>query len=234
MNEVRRKIRQIEGLTGQRGFTIVEMMVTLAISSFLILGAVTFFASAHKSNQVQAALSGLSVSGRFGLDQLTRDVRMTGYRDSNWTIGPLSNVLSAIDGLAVDGGDTITLRFEGARDCNFVPAVAGIVSNTYRVSNGGMECNGQPVAAGIQEMQVYMGEDIDNDGVSNRWLAPGTAGLDLTRIVSIRVHLLVSTSGNDISLGNQAYYFNNALQPAVNDGQIRREYSTTISLRNPT
>jgi hypothetical protein len=46
--------------------------------------------------------------------------------------------------------------------------------------------------------------------------------------------LLVVTAGNDVGTGAQAYYFNNSLQPAVDDGQIRREYSTTIALRNPT
>ena len=50
-----------------RGFTIVELMVTLAITSILVLGAITFLASADKSNRVQSALSSLNVSGRFGL-----------------------------------------------------------------------------------------------------------------------------------------------------------------------
>ena len=83
-------------------------------------------------------------------------------------------------------------------------------------------------------MQIDLGEDTDSDSVANRWLAPGTVGLDMTRIVSVRVHLLVRTNANDISLGAQAYYFNNAMQPAINDGQIRREYSVTVALRNPT
>ena len=217
-----------------RGFTIIELMVTLAISSVLVLGAVTFLASADQTNRLQSAISGLSVSGRFGLEQLSRDIRMSGYRNSAWTTGPLVNVITATDGLPANGGDSIALFFEGARDCTFAPAVAGIVSNTYRVVDGNLECNGQTVTGGVQEMQIYFGEDTDNNGVANRWMSPGTAGLDMTRVVSVRVHLLVRTNGNAISSGPQAYYFNNAQQPAVDDGQIRREYSVTIALRNPT
>ena len=217
-----------------RGFTIVELMITLAITSILVLGAITFLASADKSNRVQSALSGLNVSGRFGLDQMTRDIRMSGYRDSNWTFGALSDVITAVDGAPAEGGDSIALLYEGARDCSYALAPAGVVTNTYQVVDGVLECNGLPVTGGVQEMQVYFGEDTDNNGVTNRWLAPGTVGLDMTRIVSVRIHLLVRTNGNNISSGPQAYYFNDELQAAVDDGQIRREYSVTIALRNPT
>jgi type IV pilus assembly protein PilW len=217
-----------------RGFTIVELMVTLAITSILILGAGGFLASAHKSNNVQSAISGLNASGRFGLDQVSRDIRMSGYRDSDWTLGAMDDVITATDGLSTAGGDSLTVRYEGARDCTFALAAGGIVANTYQVTNGVLQCNGQPITGGVQDMQVYFGEDIDNDEVANRWLSPSTAGLDMTRIVSVRIHLLVRTNGNAISSGPQAYYFDNALQDAVDDGQIRREYSVTIALRNPT
>ena len=56
----------------------------------------------------------------------------------------------------------------------------------------------------------------------------------MTRVVSVRIHLLVRTDGNALSSGPQAYYFDSATQAAVNDGQIRREYSVTVALRNPT
>ena len=224
----------VKRITPHRGFTIIELMVTLAITSILVLGAITFLASADKSNRVQSALSGLNVSGRFGLDQIARDIRMSGYRDSDWTLGPLNNVISATDGAAATGGDSIALLYEGTRDCIYAPAVAGIVTNTYQVVNDRLECNGQPITGGVQEMQIYLGEDTDNNGVANRWMSPGVVGLEMTRVVSVRIHLLVRTDGNAISSGPQAYYFDSAQQAAVDDGQIRREYSVTVALRNPT
>ncbi len=221
-------------LMRNHGFTIIELMVTLAITSVLVLGAATFLASADQANRLQSALSGLNVSGRFGLDQLSRDIRISGYRNSDWTSGPLLNVISATDGAAATGGDSIALLYEGTRDCTYAPAVAGIVTNTYQVVNGNLECNGQSVTGGVQEMQIYLGEDTDNNGVANRWMSPGAAGLNMTSVVSVRIHLLVRTNANAISSGPQAYYFNNAQQAAVDDGQIRREYSVTVALRNPT
>ena len=221
-------------ITHISGFTIIELMVTLSITSFLVLGTATFLASANQTNRVQTALSGLSGDGRSGLERIARDIRMSGYRDSNWSLGALANVISATNGVPAAGGDTLLVSYEGGRDCTYALAPAGVVSNSYQIVNGNLECNGQPIAGGIQEMQIYFGEDTDNDDVANRWLSPEEVGLDLTRVVSVRVHLLVRTNDNDISSGAQAYYFNNAQQPAIDDGQIRREYSVTIALRNPT
>ena len=218
----------------RRGFTIVELMVTLAITSILILGAVTFLASAHKASLVQSALSGLGVSGRFGLDQVARDIRMSGYRESDWMLGALTNVLTATDGMSTAGGDSLTVLYEGTRDCSFALAPGGVVTNTYQVTDGVLECNGQPVTRGVQEMQVYFGEDTDNNRVANHWLSPGAVGLDMSHVVSVRIHLLVRTNANDISSGPQTYYFDQELQTAVDDGQIRREYSVTVAMRNPT
>ncbi len=118
-----------------RGFTIVELMIALAISMVLVLGATSFMATTDRANRLQSAVSGLNVSGRFGLDRLARDIRMSGYRDSNWSFGALANVINAIDGLPAAGGDSITLLYEGTRDCAFVLAPAGVVTNTYQVVN---------------------------------------------------------------------------------------------------
>lgn len=217
-----------------RGFTIIEVMITLSITSVLVLGASAFLASANQTNRVQQAVSGMNSDGRSGLERIARDVRMSGYRDSNWTLGPLATVIVATNGLAIDGGDILGVTYEGSRDCNFELEPTGVVSNSYRVVDGNLECNDEPIAGGVQEMQIYFGEDTDNDDVANRWLSPNDVGLDMTRVVSVRVHLLLRTNDNDISSGAQAYYFNNAQQPAIDDGQIRREYSVTIALRNPT
>lgn len=217
-----------------RGFTIIELMITLAITSVLILGSVTFLVSARKSNQVQTALSGLNSSGRFAVEQVARDIRMSGYRESDWTLGALETVLAATDGNSADGGDSLTVVYEGSRDCAFAVAPARVVTNVYQVVDGALQCNGQAVTSGVEEMQVYFGEDTDANDVANRWMSPGTAGLNMERVVSVRVHVLAKTDGNNVGTSAQAYYFNRTKHDAVDDGQVRREYSVTIALRNPT
>lgn len=224
-----------------RGFTLVELMVTLVITSLLVLGAGGFLAASHKSNSVQTAVSGLNANGRFALNQISRDVRLAGYRDSDWQLGGITQPINAFtltDGSS-EGSDQLTLRYEDDRDCAYAPPVAGsggIVVNDYIVDSNTntLMCNNQVVASGVESMRVYYGRDTDNDGVPNRWVRPISfgGGGDVSDVVALRVHLLTVTNGAKLSEEAQSYYFDNQMRQAEDDGQIRREYSTTIATRN--
>jgi len=222
-------------LRAQRGLTLVEIMVAVLITGIMILGVGTLLSSSSRARQVQTAVSSLNETGRFAVDTLARDLRMAGYRQTDWALGSIPNPITGVDGPGEAGGDSITVQYEAARDCNYAPTQAGLATNVYAINGDALECNGQPIVAGIEQMQVYFGEDIDNDGVANRLLAPGTAGLDMSRVVTVQIHLLAHTNAANVASVNavQGYYFDNVIQPPINDGQIRREYSLTIALRNP-
>ena len=215
------------------GFTIIEIMVSLAMTSILLLGTASMFSSSYRGGQVQSTVSDMSATGRFALDVLARELRMAGYRDANWAMGALIDVLVATDGLAADGGDTVTVQYEAARDCNFLPTVAGVATNQFGVVNTVLQCNGQALVDGIEQMQVYFGEDLNGDGSPNRFMAPDTAGLVMNRVVAVRLHLLVRSNTVAIATVPQPFYFDNQTQVAIDDGQIRREYSVTVAVRNP-
>ncbi len=215
------------------GFTIIEMMVSLAMTSILLLGTASLFSSSYRGGQVQSTVSDMSATGRFALDVLARDLRMAGYRESNGSMGALNDVLAATDGLAADGGDTVTVQYEAARDCNFLPTATGVATNQFSVVNTVLQCNGQPLVDGIEQMQVYFGEDLNGDGSANRFMAPGTAGLVMNRVVAVRLHLLVRSNTVAIATVPQPFFFDNQTQVAIDDGQIRREYSVTVAVRNP-
>ncbi len=215
------------------GFTLIEVMTALAITGILILGVATLFSSSSRAGRLQTAVGGLNESGRFAMDVLGRDLRMAGYRDSDWTAGAIADPITATDGLPAAGGDSITIRYESTRDCNFAVTAGGVATNAYVITNNTLECNGAAIVAGVEEMQIYFGDDTDANGVPNRFLAAGTAGLNMQRVVSVRVHLLVRTNTPNVSAGDQAYYFDHAVRAPVGDGQIRREYSLTVALRNP-
>ena len=213
-----------------RGFSLIELMITLVITSILVLGAGGFLAAAHKSNTVRTAVSDLNTNGRFGLDQMARDIRMAGYRDSDWQLGGLGTVLV---GTPTEAGDQLEISYEGARDCSFAPAVGGLVTNLYAIdgANETLTCNGEVIATGVQDMRIYFGRDTNNDGVANSWIRTGIP-IDMEDVVAVRIHILTASSDNDIASGAQAYFFDGDMQQAIDDGRIRREYSTTIATRN--
>jgi type IV pilus assembly protein PilW len=61
------------------GFSLVELMVAVALSLLLLGGVVAMFQSSRTSYEATDHLSRIQESGRFALDQLTRHMRSAGY-----------------------------------------------------------------------------------------------------------------------------------------------------------
>jgi type IV pilus assembly protein PilW len=64
---------------GTRGFSLVELMVAMALSLLLLGGVVAVFMSSRASYEATDRLSRIQESGRFALDEIARDVRSAGY-----------------------------------------------------------------------------------------------------------------------------------------------------------
>lgn len=98
--------------------------------------------------------------------------------------------------------------------------------------------NGDELIEGIENLQFLYGEDTDadadgngGDGNANRYLAAGTAGLDIDRVVSLRLSMLVRSIENNLSSTSTSYTFNGAtITP--DDRYLRKVFTTTITLRN--
>lgn len=62
-----------------RGFSLVELMVAIAISLLLLMGVVALFISSRASYETTERLSRIQENGRFALDQFATDVRSAGF-----------------------------------------------------------------------------------------------------------------------------------------------------------
>jgi type IV pilus assembly protein PilW len=63
----------------QRGLSLIEILVSLMISLFLIAGVIQLFISSKQTYRSYDALSRLQENGRFALEAMSRDVRMAGF-----------------------------------------------------------------------------------------------------------------------------------------------------------
>jgi len=61
------------------GMTLIELMVALAIGSFLLIGAITVFVQSRETFRISDSASRLQENARFVLDALEPDVRMASY-----------------------------------------------------------------------------------------------------------------------------------------------------------
>ena len=63
-----------------RGFTLVELLVSVAISFMLLMGVVALFVSSRASYETTERLSRIQENGRFALDQIVNDIRSSGFQ----------------------------------------------------------------------------------------------------------------------------------------------------------
>ena len=80
----------------QTGLTMVELMVALAIGSFLMIGAVQIFNQSRQAFVINESIARVQETAQFAMDTVEADLRMA----SNW--GRNSRPL-AVEGRAVDG-----------------------------------------------------------------------------------------------------------------------------------
>ena len=80
----------------QTGLTLVELMVALAIGSFLIIGAVQIYNQSRQAFVVNESIARVQETAQFAMDTIEADLRMA----SNW--GRNSRGL-AVEGRSIDG-----------------------------------------------------------------------------------------------------------------------------------
>jgi type IV pilus assembly protein PilW len=120
----------------EQGFSLVEMMVAMLISLILLAGVSQIYLSSRQSYRMQESLSRVQENGRFALEFLSRDIRMSDF----WGCANFDSVtnnlnpagvtpdlafdeggLSADDGTGLNGSDVITLRGAYPTNMNVLP-----------------------------------------------------------------------------------------------------------------
>jgi type IV pilus assembly protein PilW len=64
----------------QRGLTLVEMMVALAIGSFLMIGAIQIYTQSREAFVINESIARVQETAQFAMDTIEADLRMA----SNW------------------------------------------------------------------------------------------------------------------------------------------------------
>lgn len=169
----------------QRGFTIVELMVTIAIAMFLLGGLVTVVQNVRNTYTQQQALVQLQDQQRFAITLLTDVIQNGGYFDNPTgdtvtSALPLDLINGFATGQAFNGvqggagpaaaGDTVSVRFrtasgDGIINCSGSSNTSGVEQvyvNTFSVVAGILQCQLNGGAAiqlvpGVASLQVYYG-----------------------------------------------------------------------------
>ena len=242
----------------QKGFTLTELIVGLAVSLILLTVVSQIYVSARTTYRYQSELAEIQEAGRFALELIGQDAKSAGFQGCG-EISVLANVMNnsttswwldmarpirafnSTTGFPADLTNIVTTSDAVAfiRTDNIseglviahdpVPTRAGYVVNTTNTP--------LPVemVGGVQAMRIYYGVDDDGDLSANRFLRAhevDALGL-LGKVVSLRVEIVIRSQGNALSSTNQTYIFDGASVTA-SDRRIYKVFSTTLNLRNRT
>lgn len=233
----------------QRGFTIVELMVSVAISLILLVGVVEIYIDNKQTHKVQSNLSYMQDTVKLAAEFIGTDIRVAGYPHS----GFVGTAISGTDNAGMNGSDSLTLsnsaldydKVSGTYerlDCLGQPSTDPVV-NTYFISTDGtgepsLYCLGsgsatpQPLLDGVENMQVLYGVDTDPspNGVTgdtthsaNKYVPSNQVpSSEWPNVVSVRVSFTAVSADDNL-----------ALQAGPNgDRRLRRTFTTTAALRN--
>lgn len=219
-------------LSGFRGFTLVELLVTMFVAALVIMAASTTFIVQNKMASVQSATSDVQISGQMVMDLLERDIRMAGYGVSKVTgLAAQDNALAS-DAVRSVGTDAVQIRYSTAISPG---ATRGSRAYSYYIgkdaANPGL-MRQDLLAGGTTDSIATNVEDLQVAGVyADDGSAVNLGAVDPTRPVRVTLQLLLKSQARDQDFTTAPPTIGNGIARTA-DGYRRRAYTVTVSPRN--
>lgn len=160
------------------GFTLVELLIALLLSSIMIAMVAGFFINHRRSYTAQELLVEMSQNTRAAVDVMTREIRMAGYNTNDtYTFVPIPyNPVQLQVRANLDGDTALTSSNEE------IIYTYDATNKMIRRNTGG---GGQPFAENIQ---AFTFNYLDKDGVAV------TSSADAGKIRQIRINVTGRTA----------------------------------------
>jgi prepilin-type N-terminal cleavage/methylation domain-containing protein len=98
---------------GKSGFSLLELMIALAIVAFVLAAASTFFIGVVKQYKVQSKITESNVEGVIGLELMRQDIESLGF-GLPWDMGTTSGSYTYVEGDPLPGSSTDPPRAVGS------------------------------------------------------------------------------------------------------------------------
>ncbi len=96
-------------MRGQAGFTLTELLITMAVSALLLAGMAGFFSSQARTTTMQVLTVDTVQRARTALASMTKEIRMAGYRSSGATFTGISQATAVSIRVLVDANQDGTV-----------------------------------------------------------------------------------------------------------------------------
>ena len=223
-----------------QGFTLVELMLAIVVSSILMAALYSAYVSQQRSQTAQAQVVEMQQNARAALEMMAAEVRMAGFDPSGssgagivtatrgrlqFTRDMNDNGPGSVpgDGDTSDANENITYGLSNANDVENDGIADAGVAPLGRDTGGGF----MPVAENIEvvEFCYLVGNDL------TLTVTPDPAKLDEIQAVTISV-LVRAAAADPRYSSNGTYTMPSGAIRNVNDNFRRRLYTSTVKLRN--
>ena len=151
--------RKKNNIAAQAGFTLVELMVALALGLLISAAAIQLFLGGLLTSRMQQANAELQNSGVFGLDYVARDLRLANYINTDF---PELNEQTPW------GGVVLTARTAALSNANIpIPAAAPFISEGLLSHSPG-----DTVSTVANEWQGLSNVSVASDQLTIQFVAP--------------------------------------------------------------
>ena len=191
------------GFGSQAGFTLIELMVALALGLLITAAAIQLFLGGLLTSRMQQANAELQNSGVFGLDYVARDLRLANYINTDF---PELNEQTPW------GGVVLTARTAALSNANIpIPAAAPFISEGLLSHSVG---TGESVSSTQNEWQGLSNVNLASDQLTIQFVAPNAmvnceganvqAGDYVIQRYFVRRAVATATTGTDYGLACDA------------------------------
>jgi type IV pilus assembly protein PilW len=170
----------------QLGLTLVELMVALAIGSFLVIGSVQIYSQSREAFIINESIARVQETAQFAMDTIEADLRMAsnwgrtsrGLAIENRSIGgnanpkPLQNVPGAC---GEDWVLDLAMPVDGANNAFNLPcaALGGVQASSDLITVRRATVNPQPLTAGRLQIQTTrIAGELFSDGLVPTLFSP--------------------------------------------------------------
>lgn len=260
-------VSRLKKIEKQDGLTILELMISLVIGLIALTAILKVFYNGKVIYNFQSNFSKMQEDIRFLNENFPKVIRLAGHRAAPQTGAFVTHGSTFLTTPYIAGenaqnnaSDSVTVAYQGSsdsagiadgkiKDClNQNVKATSMVTNKFYAADGKLRCevNNPDVSpsikdeiliGGVENMQVIYGEDLDGDGVPNRYLSANSPDLQMSRVVSVKVNILLKSSEpSNLFLDNKQYTLFDLVnyQPggSAGDRYLRIPVSFTILLRN--
>jgi len=239
------------------GFSLLELLLAMALAALLILGLVQIVAAASAAGSLQRNQAQIQEHARLAIRVLSTAIREAGYRPEPWNdaFSPLVFPSENLDGASATG-DRLALRTWSDLNCfgNRNPSVDSegnprfyIRESVFDVTNEHQlarrcrygpspgelttQIRRQGLLPGVESFQVLFGEDGDSDGNIERWVTAGQWS-DARQILGIRIGLLLASENSVVEPAAVQQQVLDVTTATPADGRLRRVFDFAASLRS--